>query len=939
LSPTRFEYVSERFPNRFKNPLRERFKSYLRKVSLFCPVCAESVYTHRSRGFYRKAKRADRGKCCKRGNRDRHSSLQIRDAMAATDSTANNKAGADKKPGADQPADKKAASDAAALAKKLYDDSHPAPKPADKPATPAPAPAKPADAKPAAAKSAAAKPAAPEAPKSHGLMGWLSDTEKSASAVLSNEANQLKETVKADLKAVNAAASSVLAKSEAAVATGESALAKFGTLSITGLTETAGNIEQGVKHALTGKNDGSDKKVSDASKTKQSNELAGAANKQAQSDSKAVPAAPADSTAQAPSEALQATGLLASFANVVSSAASYIGGKMKSGLDEVMSQDTQNALLSAAELYGAATLGVAGVEALPTLIGYAGAALQDYKTTFKEGEFEKGAQKVASLDNVTYASLEKSASPTALAKQRNDDAIIAKAARWFIAGDATPGGAASIARKGNETTADGTTKDGIGYQISSTPEKQTATVGVFDIEHYLNETSIANGDMKVTRTPPITTFETKDNLFITYNSDTRHLKIVDKGTGYRIEQDLNGTTSTKGGVELLQANPGRIEEALPQQLKNGSKMRFAIDDDGNKGAFGADGTEYLLLAKKHQMVVTKDNFKVVIDTLNSTVQLYHKDANGNYILTKPDASTLPKGWQIQGTSVKFNGEEIKKTGEDQFHVMGAVMSIGKGIVVPTGDGPVTMTTDGTNTKVSGADGTNVEATPNGPATVLLPGNRSIVIDPEKGITVTDKEQSVAKIALDGGVKLTDGKTHQESDIDARGNETSYNPQHQQIFSMNNRGDMKLADGTGISHTGAVLNASRNINEPSYNGKTADEVVREASVQASSLGSYISGGSGMEASLASLESTLAMLDSLGDVPGLAEQIGVARGSIEAKIAEVKNKQYLNNLLSQSGKDTSTIEKAFSMRGAGLSDQDIAERITRPQDFAAQGVRAS
>jgi hypothetical protein len=83
----------------------------------------------------------------------------------------------------------------------------------------------------------------------------------------------------------------------------------------------------------------------------------------------------------------------------------------------------------------------------------------------------------------------------------------------------------------------------------------------------------------------------------------------------------------------------------------------------------------------------------------------------------------------------------------------------------------------------------------------------------------------------------------------------------------------------------------------------------------------------------------MLDSLGDVPGLAEQIGAAKGNIQAKIVEVKNKEFLNTLLSQSGKDTTTIEKAFSMRGAGLSDRDIAERIIRPQDFAAQGVAAS
>jgi hypothetical protein len=105
----------------------------------------------------------------------------------------------------------------------------------------------------------------------------------------------------------------------------------------------------------------------------------------------------------------------------------------------------------------------------------------------------------------------------------------------------------------------------------------------------------------------------------------------------------------------------------------------------------------------------------------------------------------------------------------------------------------------------------------------------------------------------------------------------------------------------------------------------------------SLSSYVGGSLG--GSIASLESTLAMLDSLGDIPGLAEQIGAAKENIQAQIAEAKDKEYLNATLSQAGKGTDTIEKALLMRGSGLSDQDIAERMSKPQDFAASGMNGA
>ncbi len=845
--------------------------------------------------------------------------------MAATDSTANNKAGADKKPGADQSADKKAASDAAALAKKLHDDSHPAPKAADKPASPAPAvPTAPPDANSAPVDS----------PKSNGLLGWLSSTKKSASAAISNEANQLKETVTADLKSVKAAASSVLATGETTVAKAESTLAKFGTLKITGLTETAGYIEQTVKHTLRGKSEDSVAKDTDAPKTKASNELAGAANKQAQTGSKAVPAAAADSPAAQSSEASQATGLLSSFASVAKSFGSYAEGKVKSALDDVVGIDTANTLINVAETYGGTlTFGagaVFGTAVLPAMVATAGNALKYYDNCVGDGTFDKGALKVASLKDMTYDSLD-------AGKQKSDDAIFAKAASYFIMGDAAASGAASIASNGIETTAEGKTKDGINYKVSSTPDKQKASVGAFDLEHYLNVTSASNGDMKITRTPPITQIETKDNVVITYNEKTKDLQMSDKATGYFFEKDLSGIVTTLGGTEFVQANQGKIEEELKKALKTGVKMRLLTDADGDKGFLLADGTKYLLSKAEQKATLEQGDFRLVIYGPKNAVQLFHKNAAGVFVSVEPNATALPKGWQIDGNTVKLNGSIIKATGDSIVKLPGAILNVATGFTADTAKGPVSLTSDGKHTQLSAPDGTKVEAAPDGTATITQPGKEVVNIS-SKGVVIKD-QYSVGTIDPDGSGKLLDLKTGQEADIDSSGNEKTYNAQHQQMFAMNNQGDMTLADGTKIFHTGAVINTSRNINEPSYNGKSADEVVREAATVAASVSSYVGGGGGMGASLASLESTLAMLDSLGDVPGLAEQIGAAKGNIQAKIVEVKNKEFLNTLLSQSGKDTTTIEKAFSMRGAGLSDRDIAERIIRPQDFAAQGVAAS
>jgi hypothetical protein len=305
-----------------------------------------------------------------------------------------------------------------------------------------------------------------------------------------------------------------------------------------------------------------------------------------------------------------------------------------------------------------------------------------------------------------------------------------------------------------------------------------------------------------------------------------------------------------------------------------------------------------------------------------------------FVLTKPDPKTLPKGWVINGDSVQIDGQSLKNQGEHFVHVLGAVFDLDKAkITDPTKTGDVVLSSDGTNTHLSGAGVPKIDTTPTGKVTIASPGEAPIVIDPVKGLTVANPDGTVATIEVSGAAKLVDGKTHQEADIDPRGNETSYNDKHQQIFSMNNQGDMRLADGTNIYHTGAVYNPSRNIYEPSYNGKTAGEVIHDAV----SLSSYVGGSLG--GSIASLESTLAMLDSLGDIPGLAEQIGAAKENIQAQIAEAKDKEYLNATLSQAGKGTDTIEKALLMRGSGLSDQDIAERMSKPQDFAASGMNGA
>jgi hypothetical protein len=849
--------------------------------------------------------------------------------MAATDSTVNSKPGSEKKPGADQPADKKAADDAAALAKKLYDDSHPA---AAKPVS---------------------KPAAPEAAQSaSGFMGWLSDTEKSASAALSNAASSLKQEAKADLKTISAIASGVAAK-------GDSVVAQFGALTISGIEGP-----NDAKQAAGNKSKPADKKVSDGSTNKSSTELAGAANKQAQSEKQAVPAAPADASAPAtkdasgtaaPAPASDATvgsGLLSSITDVVGSVASYVGSTVKSTLDSVMSKETEDALLNAAELYGPAALAMGGVvgvagmagmavagvavagaaEAslakapLPAMVGMAGTAYKNYLNDFKDGEFDKSAQHVTSFDNVNFASLDKAASADTLATQKSDDELLAKSATWFIAGDSNPGGAASIARTGNETTAKGTTKDNIAYSVKSSPEEQSAQVGAILADHKANgDVTIGNVDFTMTVKPPLTTLESKDKQqTITYDANTHVRTLLDKKVGYKITQNADGGIVTEqNGKAYLQAPAGAtIVKAMQDAAKSaGSKIIFATDDNGDKGAFGQDGTSYVLLAKSHQLVVTKDGFKLVLDTLHAKAQLYELDPKTKqFVLTKPDPKTLPPGWVINGDSVQINGQSLKNKGELVFHVLGAVFDPEKTKITDTTKaGDVVLSSDSTGTHLDGAGGPKVDKTLTGKVTIESPGEAPVVFD-QNGISVKSTDGTVASIEASGAAKLVDGKTHQEADIDPRGNETSYNAKHQQIFSMNSQGDMRLPDGTTVYHTGAVYNPSR-IYEPSYNGKTAGEVIHDAV----SLSSYVGGALG--GSIASLESTLAMLDSLGDIPGLAEQIGAAKENIQVKIYEARGKEFLAATLAQAGKGSDTLEQGLAMRGSGLSDQDIANRLSK------------
>jgi hypothetical protein len=543
---------------------------------------------------------------------------------------------------------------------------------------------------------------------------------------------------------------------------------------------------------------------------------------------------------------------------------------------------------------------------------------------------------------VSFQSLVKTSSVQDAERQKSDDALFNQAADWLIPGDGKAGGTATITRKGNETTAEGKTADGIDYKVQSTPEKQQAKVGAFDVTNTKDGgKTVSNDDFTTTVKPPITTLEAKDgSKKITYNSQTHEYTLIDYKIGYSIYRDAKGTVKTTVGEnELEQVGAGGVPGALKTQLPPGVKFRFAIDKDGNRGAFAEDGTVYELMAKTHQLIVEKDGFKMILDTVSSKAQLFKMDEKTHkYVLTKPDPATMPKGWVIDGDSVIINGQKVKNKGEHVVHVLSAVFSLdGKTITLNSKNGPIVMAATGTDTSVSGANLPKVNVNPTGTVSIAETGKPPIVIDPVKGASMEAPDGSVASIAPDGAAKIVDGKTHQEADTSCSGDLSIYNAQHHQMFSMNSQGDVRLADNTLISHTGLVSNTSRNIMEPAYNGKTASQVVQEAAIQAASLGSFIGGG--VETSIAALESTLALLDSLGDVPGLAEQIGTAKADIEAKLAQAKDKEYLTSQLSHAGKNDGAIEKAFAMRGSGLSDQDIAEKITRPKNSQADSPKAA
>ena len=828
--------------------------------------------------------------------------------MVAADTKIANGSNAEAKPGAgqDHATDKKVAANAIADPNKLHSDSYS--KPTDKPAAakpadkPAPAAAKPAE-KPV---PVGAKPAEkPQEQPGQGLWGWISGTEKSAEDAL----NSAKKYVKAEVNSAVAVAEKV---SHTAVA----------------VTETV--ITAAVAPALVPV-------------------VAEAAFKPAAKPAKAgdAPATPASSQA-APASAPPADAVAA-----VESTAGWLFSKAvdyaKQGLSSFIGSPTETALLAAAVLaptpVGIVAAAAAGsAYALPEMVGYAGVAVKSFEDNFgDEKHFAAVAEHVTDIDHIPTNTDSGKSDQVNIERARRFAADAAKQAgiTWMIPGDGKPGGATSIVSKDGQIEAKGMSPSGIPVEAQTAPGKYKVTAGDVTGMQADGISTMADKAWDIQKNGDLITARLKgsDNYTV-FNTKTHEYRVYNAATHESNNFTPDGAVSTFGPDGQLMQTKGDANEASKKEAADAHTTKYYIDGQGNMAAITSDGIRYNFYAKENRMEIHKDGKVLKLNTANGEVRLYSEDPKTHALTVLPvDAAHLPKGWVLLANgSVNINGGAfLANKGEHKFHIGATSFDlITKTLERLEPNGPKVQAL-GDKTVLTGANNQTQTTVPaKGDITQTLKGKLVVSYDPASN-TMQEIAPTGEKLSFKtNGVTSLEETNKQITTMDAQGNITSRDKDNRELFTLNQDGDIHLYDNTTISHTGAVYNPDRNISEAASKSQSASELVKDAAAKAESLAAMANIPGGLDASIASLQSILAALNGLGDVPELAEQIGAAKATVEAKLAAAESKEGLNLQLFHAGLNDSQIEKAFALRESGTTDGQIVANVTQPQNAPVGAV---
>lgn len=643
------------------------------------------------------------------------------------------------------------------------------------------------------------------------------------------------------------------------------------------------------------------------------------------------------------------TGLLDSVTETAKAAVSSLSGSA-----------TEKALLMAASALvpgvGTAVAAAAASDAMPTMVGYGGLALQGFKNTFgfdgTDGtqRFDKVAEHVQTLDVLPDYK-----APTAAEETADRQYVMAAAKEagmsWMFAGQNKPGGESTIIGRDGKVEASGVTASGDKVKVTSTLEQQMAQAGLTTVTHDAKGITVHGSTYEWTKDGDtlVADLKTSDGSKLWARLDPKKGYAV--FTGERIHGSIrvypNGSMQQVIGDDGFNQVKGPISAAdkAGQEHPLAHGVQYYIDAQGNMGAVTSDNVKYQFYKKEHKLLVTKGDKVMQLNTESGEALLFAKDAKtGALTQIKITKENMAPGWVLNADgSVNINGAVLQDKDTKQINIGNkAVMNTKQSTIeANTKEGKTTLSQNGNETVLSTPGGINTVSHDNGSVEFYDNGKPLMQFDPKNWKLKSGATQEELQFDKTTNTVTDREKTDQTTTMDAEGNVKSYASNQSLLFGMNNKGDIHLYDGTDINHDGSVVNAARHILEASYSAsaaaasksETAQEVVKAAAAKAESLAAMANIPGGLDASIASLEAILAQLNRLGDVPELAQQIGAAKATVESKLAQAHARESLDSKLTHAGLDNGTIEKAFAARGTGLSDDQIVNKFSKPEATAS------
>jgi hypothetical protein len=759
-------------------------------------------------------------------------------------------------------------------------------------------PAKPAS--PAPEKLAAPATAAPQSSANSGLWGWLSTGEKAAENAISVAKNY----VQKETQAIVSAGAALLTSSES----------------------------------------------STAAPTASAKPVA------AKPETPATPAAVPPTDATPAVDPAQASSVFSDAAtwveNTVSSAAKSVASTLSSPATEQALMVAAAAMIPGGGVVAPAIVGAAAAaESLPSMVGTAGLAVQAFQKNFGfDGDkaqsmerFNETAEHIKSIDDLPdYQVL--STSQTAQEKQYALEAAKEANIGWMFAGQNTPGGDTTIIGQNGKVDATGVTAGGDKVHAVSTLEKQVVTGGLTTAIHDADGTHLQGSafNSHLVGDEMIVSFKNAENqpMSARFNTKTHEIAITGgniHGTAWLSADDFK---TQVGNDQFHQLAAGEAPQKVADATATGG-VQYYTDADGNMGAVTSDNIKYQFFKSKHLLVVTKNDKVMHLDTVSGQVTLFTRDAKtGSMTQVKLTNQNMAKGWALNADgTININGTTLQDRVTKDVNIgLNGVMHLAESkITALTTEGTTTLSSNGGSTTLTTPDGSGDTRHPDGTVTLTENGKPLVTLDPKDLSIKSDKTDE--KVQFDTKTqKLNDveGSTGQITTLDRNGNASSHDAHGRLLFNMNGQGDIQLYDGTEIKHDGTVYNARRGINELSYasqaaaeaqKSQAAQEVVKTAAAKAESIAASMPGG--LDASIASLQSILSQLNALGDVPEMAEQIGAAKATVEAKLAAAIARESMTSKLTHAGLNSTSIEQAFAARGSGMSEDQIVDKMTQQQ----------